>query len=64
MAFHFLPDITDPVDVAEGAPFDISKDHMKVQSKEERIKQGVREKHEQLRRVKSPKELQRLEQER
>ena len=55
MKFTAISSFSEPVDIAEKAPFDISKDHMRVPTNEERIKQGVKDKHEQLRRVKSPR---------
>lgn len=55
--------ITDYVEPSEQAPFDIAKEDMRMMSNEERIKRGVKEQHERIRKVLSPQALKRMEME-
>ncbi|XP_062609001.1 leucine-rich repeat-containing protein 27-like isoform X4 [Saccostrea cucullata] len=53
----------DYVDAVEKAPFDIDKNHMKIPTNEERIKEDVKNAHEKVRRALSPSTRQRIEEE-
>ncbi|XP_069139582.1 leucine-rich repeat-containing protein 27-like isoform X2 [Argopecten irradians] len=53
----------DFVDPVEKAPFDVDKNHMKIPSNEERIKQDVKNAHERIRRTLSPTSRQKIEDE-
>lgn len=51
----------DFVEPATQAPFDVADTDMKVITNEERIKKGVKEQHERIRRVLSPRALKQIE---
>ncbi|XP_078310269.1 leucine-rich repeat-containing protein 27-like isoform X6 [Crassostrea virginica] len=53
----------DFTDAVEKAPFDIDKNHMKIPTNEERIKEDVKNAHEKVRRAMSPNTRQRVEEE-
>ncbi|XP_065924233.1 leucine-rich repeat-containing protein 27 isoform X5 [Magallana gigas] len=53
----------DYTDAVEKAPFDIDKNHMKIPTNEERIKEDVKNAHEKVRRAMSPTTRQRVEEE-
>ncbi|XP_033756545.1 leucine-rich repeat-containing protein 27-like isoform X3 [Pecten maximus] len=53
----------DFVDPVEKAPFDVDKNHMKIPTNEERIKQDVKNAHERIRRTLSPTSRQKIEDE-
>ncbi|XP_048747713.1 leucine-rich repeat-containing protein 27-like isoform X2 [Ostrea edulis] len=53
----------DYVDAVEKAPFDIDKNHMKIPTNEERIKEDIKNAHEKVRRAISPSSRQRIEEE-
>ncbi|XP_060082531.1 leucine-rich repeat-containing protein 27-like [Ylistrum balloti] len=53
----------DFVDPVEKAPFDVDKNHMKLPTNEERIKQDVKNAHERIRRTLSPTSRQKIEDE-
>ncbi|OWF51769.1 leucine-rich repeat-containing protein 27-like isoform X3 [Mizuhopecten yessoensis] len=53
----------DFVDPVEKAPFDVDKNHMKMPTNEERIKQDVKNAHERIRRALSPTSRQKIEDE-
>ena len=55
---------TDYTEPGEQAPFDIADEDMKMMTNEERIKKGVKEQHERIRKVLSPRALKQIEEER
>jgi len=55
--------VVDYAEPGKQAPFDISPEDLKMMSNEERIKKGVKEQHERIRKVLSPQALKLMEQE-